>query len=169
MKNVSLFECSKQPVDVNNGVVYNDFDTDTQQLLQLTHQQNISFSHETEEPLACRDIVPEKAVAYAVLAADDTEAILYPHLCFERELQDCISSPRNKDYMEKVYKLQVLFLHEKINRKIYRFMIYIYISFLQLRLWCEIPLEIVKMQIVNVQDCLKYLLLLISWRKLLAN
>ena len=49
--------------------------------------------------------MPEKAVVYAVLAADDTEAILYHHLCFETELQDCISSPRNKDYMEKVYKL----------------------------------------------------------------
>ena len=83
---------------------------DTQQLLQLTHQKNISFSqssnsNETDEQLACRDIVSEKAVAYAVLAADDTEAILYPHLCFETELQDCISSPHNKYYIEKVYKL----------------------------------------------------------------
>ena len=34
-----------------------------------------------------------------------------------------------------------------------RFMNYIYKSFLQFCLWCEIPLKLLKVYIINVQDC----------------
>ena len=43
----------------------------------------------------------------------------------------------------------------KIYRKIYRFMNYIYKSLLQFCLWCEIPLKLLKVYIINVQDCLR--------------
>ena len=41
----------------------------------------------------------------------------------------------------------------KIYRKIYRFMNYIYKVLLQFCLWCEIPLKLLKVYIINVQDC----------------
>ena len=43
----------------------------------------------------------------------------------------------------------------KIYRKIYRFMNYIYKSLLQFCLWCEIPLKLLKVYIINVQVCLR--------------
>ena len=41
----------------------------------------------------------------------------------------------------------------KSMRKIYRCMNYIYKSLLQFCLWCEIPLKLLKVYIINVQDC----------------
>ena len=43
----------------------------------------------------------------------------------------------------------------KIYRKIYSFMNYIYKSLLQFCLWCEILLKLLKVYVINVQDCLR--------------
>ena len=42
---------------------------------------------------------------------------------------------------------------QKIYRKIYRFMNYIYKSLLRFCLWREIPLKLLKVYTINVQDC----------------
>ena len=51
---------------------------------------------------------------------------------------------------------------QKIYRKIYRFMNYIYKSLLQFYLWCEIPLKMLKVYIIIVQDCLRIHTFIIS-------
>ena len=50
----------------------------------------------------------------------------------------------------------------KIYRKIYRLMNYIYKSLLQFCLWCEIPLKLLKVYKINVQDCLRIHTFIIS-------
>ena len=110
LRGISLFECDIDLVQSSSGALYNDFDHNLQELLNSEENEVIQFSQCSNldsgvKPLRCEELVPQQCVDFAVLEADVNEGILYDHLCFETELQDCVGQPRSTEYMEKVYRI----------------------------------------------------------------
>jgi len=114
LKDTPMFECtSATPIleneeEENMGAVYNDFDNNPMDLLEMEGSFSFSYSQQSNRVPEERNLVadvPQSAVDSAVLQADKDEYILYEHLAFEHDLVDYTSEKDEKDYFRKVYEI----------------------------------------------------------------
>ena len=105
-----LFESKAIECERQEGAVYNDFDYDTNELLE--REEDFSFGHVTlDDSVPCSSIdnldrfVPQSAIDHAVLSADRNEEILYNLVTFDTDLFDCESLNADDEYMRKVSEL----------------------------------------------------------------
>ena len=107
LRHTPLFDCMKGDSETNTGAIYNDFDFDPS-LLLLEHDFNFQYSQTTNaQPisLGTRPTVPEHAINYAIIQADDHTGACYAALSFDHDLYDIVNEVSSDIYMETVYKI----------------------------------------------------------------
>ena len=106
LKDVPLFEGGNGNIDREYGAVYNCFDFDPASLGDDGDSEwsGVPSSSQTVWENSA-DVLPQEAVDYAVIEADDRDGILYDALAFDHPLHD-IENPIDSDiYMSTIFRI----------------------------------------------------------------
>ena len=118
-----LFENGNKSIKINKerGVVYNDFDFDSTELLSeytsnITYSQTLVQDASDVFSLNSDALVPQISIDHAVLEANkNNEPVFYRTLAFDHPDYDISSSTPDKEYLNKVHRL-VTGGYKDINR-----------------------------------------------------
>ncbi|XP_057304369.1 uncharacterized protein LOC130641548 [Hydractinia symbiolongicarpus] len=105
LKDISLFTSETNVAKKNQvGAVYNDVDCDPS--VFLDEEQTLEASSSClSTRVQIENAVPQEAIDYAIIAADDRDGILYHALNFDHELFDIENKLHSAEYMRKMYEI----------------------------------------------------------------
>ena len=111
LKKTPLFNCAYDE-EFTEGAIFNDFDADPSDLLFAEDEScpaSTSFTNTSNllpvSSLSFDDIVPESAIDYALITADDRDGVFADQLSFDHPLYDIVNEIDSKEYLSNVYSI----------------------------------------------------------------